>query len=764
MPAYDFARLSSFDFEELTCDLLQAEWRARLESFTAGRDSGIDLRGYTDTKHEAIIQCKHLAGSNFQKLHSLLRREELPKVKKLAPKRYVVVTSVGLTPENKKKLVKLFHPYIRRQSDIIGRSELNSLLRRHKAVETANFKLWLTSTEVLQRVLFNAERWQTEFEVDRVARMLPLFVQNDAFPRAQKILEESRVVVISGIPGIGKTTLADMILYAHLEQGYEPVVVQSGIEGAKKQYNIARKQIFYFDDFLGQTFLHERPDLISQNQDAALVSFMEAIRLSKASRFILTTREHILRKALSASERLGRSNILDHKCVLELKDYTFGQKARILYNHLFFSDLPEPYKRAVLKDEFYFQVIRHRNFVPRLIEWLSGYARVRSVEAKDYQKHISALLDDPAHIWLHAFDEQITEAARSLLLCLGATTLWGANLKELELAWESLHRYKSQKYNFSMSANDFQRSLADLEGAFVTFDQRRVKFLNPSIREFVENLFRNTKSYLLDVIASAVRFQQIIHLRRLSDGKKTKPLDEVFAPCPEIIAALNRLVGQPHVEWSKSEDGTFTGTYIDSTPETRVSDLVTWAEEKKSSLLLPLIEIAVEHLKTYWSQYGVNIAPTVLILEAIEDSQWVYENGGASTYRQLLDKCLGNLYRATNYHWEVLLRYRRNTKLWTQQDYADVRDSLREYRKTGIYAEYEECATLSELEGLRESLHNMQKNYRVSFKKTIRAIDADIKLKRLTEEPDDEESQPISPSPRQPEDEEEVRRLFGSLI
>lgn len=31
MPSHDFGRLFSFDFEELICDLLQAEWRTRLE-------------------------------------------------------------------------------------------------------------------------------------------------------------------------------------------------------------------------------------------------------------------------------------------------------------------------------------------------------------------------------------------------------------------------------------------------------------------------------------------------------------------------------------------------------------------------------------------------------------------------------------------------------------------------------------------------------------------------------------------------------------
>jgi hypothetical protein len=247
MPAHDFNRLSSFDFEELICDLLQAEWKTRLEIFTPGRDRGIDLRAFADSKTETIIQCKHTPNTSFASLLSQLRREELPKVTTLGPNRYVLVTSLGLTPENKKTLVKLFQPYLKRQADVFGRTEINALLRRHPKVETNNFKLWLTSTAVLQRVLHNAEHSQTEFEVDRVSRKVPLFVQNDAFPRAQAILDQSRVVVISGEPGIGKTTLAEMLLFAHLEQDFESVVIESGIEEAKRLFSRTRKQIFYFD-------------------------------------------------------------------------------------------------------------------------------------------------------------------------------------------------------------------------------------------------------------------------------------------------------------------------------------------------------------------------------------------------------------------------------------------------------------------------------------------------------------------------------------
>src|SRR5258705_5713572 len=161
MPTYDFTRLSASDFEELVADLLRAEWKTDLEIFTPGPDEGIDLRAFSDSKKETLVQCKHTPQTTFSKLLAHLKKDELPKVRRLAPERYVLATSLGLTPANVKTLVELFKPHLKRQSDVFGRGRLNSLLRRHKSVETANFKLWLTSTAVMQRVLHNAEHSQT---------------------------------------------------------------------------------------------------------------------------------------------------------------------------------------------------------------------------------------------------------------------------------------------------------------------------------------------------------------------------------------------------------------------------------------------------------------------------------------------------------------------------------------------------------------------------------------------------------------------------
>jgi Restriction endonuclease len=762
MPTYDFTRLSAFDFEELVADLLRAEWKSDLEIFTPGPDAGIDLRAFSDSKKETLVQCKHFPQTTFSKLLAHLKKEELPKVRRLAPQRYVVATSLGLTPANVKTLVGLFKPYLKRQSDVFGRDRLNSLLRRHKAVETANFKLWLTSTAVMQRVLHNAEHSQTQFEVDRVNRKVPLFVQNEAFPRAQQILEDSRVVVISGEPGIGKTTLAEMLLFAHLAQGFEPVVIEGGIEEGKRLFDPNAKQIFYFDDFLGETFLPERPELLAKNQDSALLHFMEAVRRSKASRFVLTTREHILRTALSSSERLRHGSLISHRCLLELRDYSFGQKARILYNHLFFSELPAGYKAAILQSAFYLRVIRHRNFNPRLIEWLSGYGRVKDIPASGYQEHVSALLNNPGEIWAHAFDNQISEAGRNVLFTL-ATVQWSAEVDVLEAAWRALHDFKSKKYNFRTTANDFKRSLNDLEGSFLKISDRKVSFINASIRDFVQNLFRNTAEYGHDLIGSAVHFSQIRILRDLQKDRDSETLNAILTPALPLLEALKRVITVPHLRWQKDSNGRATGTYFDDAPDNRLRTIIRWAEDTKSMELLGLVSLAYDHLQ---KSFGGFIPGMLEVLRTLETSAWVYTNGGAALHAEIMDAVLEMLGQARTYDWRSVFDYRATASGWTAKSEARFATEYQDYRRKGVFDEVEDCNELSDLETMRDTLRDIQKSHKQVFKNVIKRLNVAIdKTRKSMDEGVDDDYQPVSQSKQAgPDDIDAVHRLFGSLL
>jgi hypothetical protein len=156
MARYDFGNLSHPDFEELVRDLLQAEWGIALEAFKTGRDSGIDLRHIPAGDGGTIIQCKHFLRSGYAKLLAELRDREKPKIERLQPKRYIVATSVGLTPLNKDAIVEALHPFVQSARDVLGADDLEGLLSRHPEVLRAHFKLWLTCTEVIERVLHNA--------------------------------------------------------------------------------------------------------------------------------------------------------------------------------------------------------------------------------------------------------------------------------------------------------------------------------------------------------------------------------------------------------------------------------------------------------------------------------------------------------------------------------------------------------------------------------------------------------------------------------
>src|SRR4051812_7677923 len=111
---------------------------------------------------------------------------------------------------------------------------------------------------------------------------------------------------------------------------------------------------------------------------------------SKGSRIILTTREHILRHAFQLSEEFRRQQkeLITQKFIRDVKNYSLLERGRILYNHIYFSDLPFEYRNQLLADRFYPKVLRHRNFNPRVVEWLSNNANIKSTPAHRFRNAV----------------------------------------------------------------------------------------------------------------------------------------------------------------------------------------------------------------------------------------------------------------------------------------------------------------------------------------------------------------------------------------
>jgi len=411
MPEYDFHQLSPYDLEILARDLLQAHWGVRIESFKTGKDGGIDLR-YATATDKIIVQVKHFTKTG---LAGLLRevQNEAVKVSRLQPSRYVLVTSVPLSAVNKDAIVSIIGADVLRASDVIGREDLNNLLGQHSEIEGKHYKLWLASRAVLDKVLHNAAVTRSEFKVRQVYEEARRYVQSNAYPLALQKLSDTGVVVIAGAPGVGKSTLANLLLYEHLERGYQAVLIQRDIDEGQNLFQSGVRQVFYFDDFMGATFLGDRAAALTGTRDRALLDFIGMVRATPTARLILTTREHIYAQAMDRSERLRLSDLDDLRVLLHMPSYSFAQKARILYNHLYFSDLPSAYQDELLRNDFYLSIIKHDKFNPRLIEWLSSFRRIRNVPVPQYRKFVQNLLNDPSEIWRHAYEQEITDAARS---------------------------------------------------------------------------------------------------------------------------------------------------------------------------------------------------------------------------------------------------------------------------------------------------------------------------------------------------------------
>lgn len=101
MNNYDFLILSASEFERLTRDLLQKHLGCYIESFTSGRDGGIDLRCAGIKDSSTIIQCKRYKEYSSEK-HCLARWA----YRRIFKNTYVILLAKELYPDIQKYVLE----------------------------------------------------------------------------------------------------------------------------------------------------------------------------------------------------------------------------------------------------------------------------------------------------------------------------------------------------------------------------------------------------------------------------------------------------------------------------------------------------------------------------------------------------------------------------------------------------------------------------------------------------------------------------------
>lgn len=501
MSDYDFKALNDKEFEILCADLISIKEGRKLERFKPGKDGGVDGRFFSSAGKEVVLQCKHWPDTDIKVLAKKLENDEKPKVKKLNPDRYILAVSKPLSRRDKTILKASFDPYIRCDTDILGKEDLNDILRANNEIERRHYKLWLHSTGVISNILHKAIYGRSQYYFDKILAESDKYFVTSNHNNALEKLDRLGAVVITGEPGIGKTMLADHLCLYYVANGYDFFKISDDVKEAENVFQEDQNQIFYFDDFLGRNYL----EAVKGNEGSKVVHFFNRVSASKNNKkFILTSRSTILNQGKLLVDDFEHVNLRKNEYELRITDLTDLDKAHILYNHIWHSGLDYDYVEEIYREKRYRLIIKHKNFNPRLISYITDDSRLENVLPEGYWDYISQSLANPAQIWDNPFEAQQDDFGKAIVFLV---VINGKPIDEASLG-EAFARFIELPENHSMHGRrDFKTNIRTLVGsllnrAIASNGKVSIDLFNPSIGDYVLNRYSGNVASIRQAIFS----------------------------------------------------------------------------------------------------------------------------------------------------------------------------------------------------------------------------------------------------------------------
>ena len=240
MKSYDFNNsFSPGEFQDFARDIVQIKENIFEEGFAEGRDMGLDGRSVANDGYTIIFQAKRLKNGD-SKILTVVHEEKrkMDKLREMGKRvdRYILAVSDDLRQDTKEKVYQIMSPYIINPDDILMKSDFNNLLgqKKYREVEDKYYQLWIPSTNVLRKKMFEVANsalvHQSVIHYEMAVKKKDIFVETAAFREASLHLKKNRVIIISGEPGVGKTTLAEQLsLYYFAKYHFRAFVFVSSL-------------------------------------------------------------------------------------------------------------------------------------------------------------------------------------------------------------------------------------------------------------------------------------------------------------------------------------------------------------------------------------------------------------------------------------------------------------------------------------------------------------------------------------------------------
>ncbi|MDD2575199.1 MAG: restriction endonuclease [Acholeplasmataceae bacterium] len=512
---YPINNLSYYEFEELCCDVATRMLGIPVRMFGEGPDSGVDIKDYSSNK-EIIIQVKKYSNSSTL-INSL--KKEVEKVKELNPKKYYVMTSLNLTPDRVNQIFNLFSEYMVDESHIITRIEINNILKDNIDIVRKNIKLWFHSENVLQLIQNKETYIDSEQLKDELNRLSKVYVKTEDFDKSLHLLRKSNVLIITGAPASGKTILSKMLVYEYISRGYKVIYSTANrISKIKDQISSGNdKEVILLDDVLGQTVLD-----IDSGSLTELMSFINYIETKENKVLILNSRVTILNQQTNENQKFkafvsGKENKINH---IEVDSLDKIQKAKILYSHIVASNFNQELINTILNYNLYLKIISHKNYNPRLIEYITNLSFINKIEVKDYFKTVIEYLNNPILIWEDEF-KSLKKNEKYLILAIYVETVLNGNRSAFEKNIRDIYfDMIDEKLDDHINYDDIISKLSEsIIIRTISNNYSYIGFYNASFIDYLNNYIRNNDDIQMMIIK---KIRKIEGLKYLTTNRKVQ--------------------------------------------------------------------------------------------------------------------------------------------------------------------------------------------------------------------------------------------------
>lgn len=503
----NYGNLNDVEFEYLCQDIMQKKLNTALHRFARGKDGGIDLADNVHSKN-IIVQVKHYMASTVPQLIANLK-EEVHKVAKLSPEEYYICCSKELSPQKVDEIYQLFSNYMGSTANIITLNEIDDFLNASENIEILkkHYKLWIESTGILQEisntnVFVDCETLLADIESEK-----NLFVKTSAFNSALKCLQDNKTLFITGNPGVGKTITSKMLVLHFAALGYRVRFSTnvSDLDELKKSLsrNPDIKEIILVDDCFGQAYFN-----MKESQNAELLSLINYVNASPNKLLILNSRITILQEAKERKPELLRC-FEGKQCKVYILDMTaidIVEKAKIFYNHIAFNGMDKEYFAEIKKDKRYYNIIKHTNYTPRVIEFICNPSRYKDTLPGAYYEFAIQQLNNPREIWKDEYERRLDKVDRLLLLTLYSLSDSAVSEEKVKKCFEQRILCET---DIDITVNQYEASLSRLLDGFVQLVSengiKKLTMVNPSVNDYLDGRMNASdleKQQLIDRVCS----------------------------------------------------------------------------------------------------------------------------------------------------------------------------------------------------------------------------------------------------------------------